>query len=73
MVRAIKNYYLNQTVFQKKYIQKHSGKFHKPAYMSIYILNLSSTLMYDFCYNIMKKIYGDKARLFPTYTNTYAF
>ena len=35
----------------------------KPVYLSLSILEISKTLIYEFCYDYMKPKYGDKVKL----------
>ena len=49
------------TVHMKK--TKLVFKKKKPVYLGICILDLSKTLVYDFHYNYVKRIYGPKATL----------
>ena len=49
-------------------IKKTEVKMNKPIYLGKAILDLSKTLMYEFWYDYIKPIYGDKAKL--CYTDT---
>ena len=63
-----------------KYISKHllvmemkkiEVKINKPVYLGQAVLDLSKTLMFEFWYDYLKPIYGDKIRL--CYTDTDSF
>ena len=38
-------------------------KMTKPVYLGMSILEISKTLMYEFCYDYMKSKYGDNVKL----------
>ena len=45
-------------------------KMNKPIYLGQAILDISITLMYEFWYDHIKPMYGDKAKLRYTYTDS---
>ena len=44
-------------------MKKAKVKMKKPAYLGLYILDISKILMYKFWYDYIKRKYGDKAKL----------
>ncbi|VDI35302.1 Hypothetical predicted protein [Mytilus galloprovincialis] len=54
------------------HMKKTKLKFDKPVYLGACILDISKTLMYDFQYGFIRKIYGDNAHLF-TDTDSLAY
>ena len=52
-------------------MKKAEVKINKPIYLGQAILDLSKTLMYEFWYDYLKYMYGDKIKL--CYTNTDSF
>ena len=43
-------------------MKKAKVKMNKPAYLGLYILDISKILMYKFWYDYIKRKYGDKAK-----------
>ena len=52
-------------------MKKTKVKMNKPAYLGMSILDISKTLMYEFCYYYIKSKYKDKAKLY--YLDTGSF
>ena len=57
--------------FVSKGNEKTEVKINKPIYLGQAILDLSKTLIFEFWYNYLKPMYGDKIRL--CYTDTDSF
>ena len=43
-------------------MKKTKVKMNKPPYLGLSILEISKTLMYEFCYDSMKPKYGDNVK-----------
>ena len=52
-------------------MKKTEVKINKPIHLGQAVLGLSKTLMFEFWYDHLKPVYGDKIRLY--YTDTYSF
>ena len=56
--------YLSQNIFDKDLVAIRKSKatltLNKPAYVEMYILDLSKVLMYQFPYDYIKNKYGNK-------------
>jgi len=65
-----KPYYERTTIFTENIVAVHMKKmelvFNKPVYLGMSILDISKSLMFDFHYNFIKKMYGPKAKLLMT-------
>ena len=61
-------------IFNENLISVHMKKtsliMNKPVYLGACILDLSKTIMYDFHYNYIKPMYGDKVKLLFTDTDS---
>ena len=52
---------------------KNKIKMNRPSYVGQAILDISKTVMYEFHYNVIKKMYGDKAQLLMTDTDSFCY
>ena len=66
--------YTGRTTFSDNLVAIHMGKtsiyMNKPIYLGMCILGISKTLMYDFYYGFLKRMYGDKIELLFTDTDS---
>ena len=66
--------YRSSKIFSENLISVHMKKtsllMNKPVYLGACILDLSKTIMYEFHYNYIKPMYGDKAKLLFTDTDS---
>ena len=66
--------YVSSKIFNENLMAVHKIKetltLNRPAYVGMYILDLSKTLMYDFHYNYIKKKYNDRDKLLFTDTDS---
>ena len=66
--------YKSSKIFSENLISVHMKKtslvMNKPVYLGACILDLSKPIMYDFHYNYIKPMYGDKAKLLFTDTDS---
>ena len=69
--------YTGRTTFSDNLVAIHMGKtsiyMNKPIYLGMCILGISKTLMYDFYYGFLKKMYGNKVKLLFTDTDSLMF
>lgn len=69
-----KPYYLRTDIINKQLVgiemQKLSLTLNKPIYVGFCVFELSKTIMYDFHYNYIKKMYGNNAELLFTDTDS---
>ena len=69
--------YVSSKIFNENLMAVHKIKetltLNRPAYVSMCILDLSKTLMYDFHYNYIKKKYNDRAKLLFTDTDSLTY
>ena len=69
--------YVGKREFTEDLVAVHKIKetlvLNPPAYVGMYILDLSKTLMYDFHYNYIKKKYGSRAKLGFTDTDSLCY
>ena len=66
--------YVSSKIFKENLMAVHKKEtlltLNRPAYVGMWILDLSKTLMYDFHYNYIKKKYNDRAKLLFTDTDS---
>ena len=69
--------YVSSKIFNENLVAVHKIKetltLNRPAYVGMCILDLSKTLMYDFHYNYIKEMYGNKAKLLFTDTDSLTY
>ena len=69
--------YVSSKILNENLVAVHKIKetltLNRPAYVGMCILDLSKTLMYDFHYNYIKEIYGNKAKLLFTDTDSLTY
>ena len=69
--------YVSSKIFNENLMAVHKVKetltLNRPAYVGMYILDLSKMLMYDFHYNYIKKKYNNRARLLFTDTDSLTY
>ena len=69
--------YVSSKIFNENLVAVHKIKetltLNRPAYVGMCILDLSKTLMYDFHHNYIKEIYGNKAKLLFTDTDSLTY
>ena len=72
-----KQTFVSSKIFNEKRVAVHKIEetltLNRPAYVGMCILALSKTLMCDFHYNYIKKIYNDKAKLLFTDTDSLTY
>ena len=54
-------------------MQKTECKLEKPIYIGCAVLGISKTLMYDYHYNVIKKVYGKRAKLLYMDTDSFFY
>lgn len=73
---AAKPNYDRSTIFDENLVAVHMKRtkifYNKPIYLGMSILDISKTLMYDFHYNYIKKMYPD-AKLLYTDTDSFMY
>ena len=69
--------YVSSKIFNENLMAVHKVKetlnLNRPAYVGMCILDLSKTLMYDFHYGYIKRMYGNKAELLFTDTDSLTY
>ena len=74
---ASKPTYVSSKIINENLVAVHKTKetllLNRPAYVGMFILDLSKTLMYDFHFNYIKQKYGDKAKLLLTDTDSLTY
>ena len=69
--------FVSSKIFNENLVAVHKIKetltMNRPAFVGACILDLSKTLMYDFHYNYIKHMYGNKAKLLFTDTDSLTY